>query len=298
MPTFAVGDRFLIPVLAHQGTPGYLPFFLYGTGAFYRLYDDDQGGVVLTPEGQIIQQMGSGTPIPGTVVPSGISHEPGGVPGGAAAEHVLPAVQTYRATVGFDGVTPPEGDWVGRVHIRSEGEVKVAGIGTYDTAGECTAHVKGVLQAGVLELNGWCNAPQVGRLDVQIIGNRANGAWRGLMEIGSALDPNLAVQFTWHDEPWSSVRDHPDSFTAHATQARLAPTAEYDVTVQQTPARGVEFIAGWNGWRAPMTIASFKQWLEQQASIQGNAGQAVRSLPNVPANCVRWPIAPASYDGE
>lgn len=289
LPTFSVGDEFIVPVHAYSGTPGFLPFFIHGSGSYYRVFHDSEGGAVMTGEGRLLQAGSNGQPLLGVYVPQGRSVEPG-PPLASMKTLVGDAVDEYRGTVGYDGTTPPQGDWVGRMRIQSSEPVETTEWGTFETEGDCNAQLTGTYDGSTLQLTGWCNAPKAGRVDVIVQGSRnANGKWVGIMRLSASFDPTIAGLFTWHDQPWSSSLDHPDAFTAHTTNFTVAPSVdspyEDDFTLGEDPERNVDFMAAWAGRRKPMTVTDFRQWLASEAAVVG-AGRPVLSLQNNVENCI------------
>ncbi len=291
-PTFSVGDKMIVPVFAASGKPSFLPIFLRGDGAYFRIFPDRIGGSVVTAEGRILQRTSVGRPLPGVVVQPAHATEPGGVAVDQAA--VGEAIREYRAGAGYDGSSPPKGDWVGRLRITSTEPVTLSNGKVLPTNGDCNASLSGTYDGTTLSLSGRCNAPRVGLLDVRLDGTWS-GTWSGQLRLSAAFDPDIAGEFTWNDHTGSSARDFPDGFTGHTTGARVAnsvPRQYVDAfSLETDPAKNVDFIATWDGWRAPLSISDFRAWLGAKAAEQGNAGRLVASVGNTPSNCTSVPLA-------
>jgi hypothetical protein len=292
MPAFAVGDQFIVPVFAASGTPGFLPFPVFGDGAYFRIFPDANGGTVVTADGRILQTTSVGVPLPGPIFPAAHSVEPGGFPAGVDEGAVATAVSQYRSGVGYDGVHPPSGPWTGRLRIKSTGLAHVDGVGFFSAAGDCNAVLSGSYDGTTLHLTGWCNAPEAGRLDINLEGSRTSGHWSGLLAVHASFDSSAGGLFTWNDQPWSSDHDYPDGFTANSVQLSPQVPEQYQGTfeLQNNPSHDVSFIATYGGWRTPMTITQFSDWLGTTATNGGNEGRVVHSLQNNAANCVDMPV--------
>lgn len=286
-PKLKIGDQLIVPVHAGNGTPGFLPVFLRGDGAYFRTFADSQGGTVVTADGRLLQRTSIGRPLPGVVVRASYAVEPGSEP--IDTTDVAAAITEYRTTVAYNGTTPPSGSWVGRLRVRSEEPVVVTDVGTFATEGDCNAELSGTYNGSVLSMTGWCNSPRAGKLDVTLTGSRSGEHWTGTLRLSAGFDPAIAGNFTWSDYPWSTIRDFPDGFTAHTTGAQIAASVpdEYlgTFTLGEDPKRNVDFVATFDGRRKPMTITAFKDWLEDEAADQGNSGRAVNSIVNTAANC-------------
>lgn len=286
-PKLSVGDQLIVPVHAGNGTPGFLPLFLRGDGALFRVFPDGQGGTVVTADGKLLQDTSIGRPLPGVIVRPSHAVEPESEP--VDTSDVADAITEYRTTIAYDGTTPPSGEWVGRLRVQSEEPVVVEGVGTFATRGDCNAHLSGTYNGSTLSMTGWCNARRAGKLDVILNGTRSGGHWTGTLRLSAAFDSTLAGIFTWSDYQWSTVRDFPDGFTAHTTGAQIANSVpdEYigTFTLGEDPKRNIDFLAAFDGRRKPMTIAAFKNWLEAEAADHGNSGRAVNSIVNNATNC-------------
>ncbi len=290
MPNLQVGDKLIVPVFASDGSPGFLPFFMQGDGAWQRVFPDIQGGVVVTPDGFILQLGRFDQPVPGPqLVP--LRHN---YPSDILVDNVAAAdaIANYRGIVGFDGVNPPLGPWAGHLRIKStlpiyltEPEISVA------TEGDCNAQLTGEFDGTVLTLNGWCNAPKIGRLDITIYGEYdGDTGWSGYQHVESSYDADFAGNFLWSDAPWSSSFDFPDAFSAHTTASQAAGSVPSQFlqlfTLGEDPKRNIDFAATWVGYRDPITVAEYQEWIAANALAQENTGRDVYSTPNLPENCV------------